>query len=216
MRRRVSLLLSFAFIMSTSAAALAQTADDKELGSYTLTLDTLNKVMVATRAMAKEMMSDPKYQQLMKIESQIDDLEKQMKPLQEKDELTDAESAKLDSLQEQLDKLEERKDLAQDAASSGGPNLNDAKTLTEMERGIAGFAPMARALKSAGLTPREYAKFTLAMLQAGMAYGLSQGKVDYAKLPPSVNPANIKFIAAHKAELEAMQREFENLGKPKR
>ena len=56
---------------------------------------------------------------------------------------------------------------------------------------------------------------TWAMLQAGMIYGFSQGKVDYAKLPAGVNPDNIKFIAAHKAELDAMQQEFAAMGKRK-
>ena len=96
------------------------------------------------------------------------------------------------------------------------PNMNNAQSLDDMERGIAAFTPMARALKREGLTPREYAKFMLSMLQAGMIYGFSQGKVDYAKLPAGVNPENVKFIAAHKAELDAMQQEFAAMGKRKR
>ena len=216
MRRPVSLLLSFILALSTAAPLAAQSkADEKELASYALTLDTLNKVMAATRAMAKEMMSDPRYQQLMKLEDQIATLEKQLKPLQEKDELTEAESTKADSLQEQIDKLEEQREQAKEAVSDAGPNLNNAQTIDDMERGIAGVAPMARALKSAGLTPREYAKFTLAMLQAGMIYGFSQGKVDYSKIPPGVNPENIKFIAAHKAQLDAMQKEMAAMGRRK-
>ena len=55
----------------------------------------------------------------------------------------------------------------------------------------------------------------MAMLQAGMIHGFSQGKVDYAKLPAGVNPENIKFIEAHKAELDAIQKEFAALEKPK-
>jgi hypothetical protein len=68
---------------------------------------------------------------------------------------------------------------------------------------------MARALEREGLSAREYAKFMLAMMQAGMIVGFSQGTVDYSKLPPGINPENVKFVTAHKADLEAMQKEFE-------
>jgi hypothetical protein len=99
--------------------------------------------------------------------------------------------------------------------SGNTPNMNDAKSLDDMERTIAAFPPMARALKREGLAPREFSKFMLAFLQAAMIHGFSQGKVDFAKLPAGVNPENIKFIAAHKAELDAMQQEFAAMGKRK-
>ena len=168
------------------------------------------------RALSQEMMNDPKYQRLMKFDEQIEALEKQLEPLQAKDEPTKADEAKMESLLEQIEKAREQKEQAEEAMSDDTPNMNDAQTLDDMERSIAQFGPMARALKREGLSPRDYAKFTLAMLQAGMIEGFSQGKVDYAKLPAGVNPENIKFIAAHKAELDAMQQEFEAMGKRKR
>lgn len=214
MRHGFSLILITLITVTISAPLLAQSkADEKELASYTLTLATMKRVVAAMRVMMQEMMSDPKYQQLMKFDEQIADLEKQLDTLQEKDELTDAESAKLESLLEQVEKLRERKEQAEESMSTNAPNMNNAQSLDEMERGIAAFPPMARALKREGLAPREYAKFMLAMLQAGMIHGFSQGKVDYAKLPPGVNPDNVKFIAAHQAELEAMQKEFAAMGK---
>jgi predicted RNase H-like nuclease (RuvC/YqgF family) len=216
MRHPFSLILIALITVTTTAPLLAQSkADEKELASYTLTLATMNKVVAAMRGMTQEMMNDPKYQQLMKFDEQIADLEKQIDTLQEKDELTDAESAKIDSLHEQVEKLRERKEQAEESMSTDAPSMNDAQSLDEMERGITAFPPMARALTREGLAPREYAKFMLAMLQAGMIHGFSQGKVDYAKLPAGVNPENIKFIAAHQAELEAMQKEFAAMGKPK-
>ena len=217
MRRSLSLLLVFLFVASAWSPLFAQSqADEKELASYTLTLPTLKKVMAAMRAMSQEMMSDPRYQKLMQFEEQIEQLEKQLEPLEEKDDITDAESAKIDSLNEQIDKLREQREQAEEAMSTNSPNMSDAKSLDDMERGIAGFAPLSRALKREGVSPRDYAKFMMAMLQAGMIYGLSQGKVDYAKLPAGVNPENIKFIAAHKAELDAMQQEFAAMGKRRR
>jgi predicted RNase H-like nuclease (RuvC/YqgF family) len=216
MRHALSLILIALITVTTAAPLLAQSkADEKELASYTLTLATMKRVVAAMRGMTQEMMNDPKYQQLMKFDEQIADLEKQIDTLQQKDEMTDAESAKADSLQEQVEKLRERKEQAEESMSTNSPSMNNAQSLDEMERAIAAFAPMARALKRESLTPREYAKFTLAMLQAGMIHGMSQGKVDYAKLPAGVNPENVKFIAAHQAELEAMQKEFAAMGKPK-
>jgi hypothetical protein len=39
-----------------------------------------------------------------------------------------------------------------------------------------------------------------------MIKGFSPGrKVDLAKLPPGVNPANIKFVDEHEAELKKLQ-----------
>ena len=216
MRRVVSFFVLGLFVAATSIPLLAQSkADEKELAAYTLTLPTLKKVAAAMRAMSEEMMNDPKYKQLMKFDEQIDALEKQLEPLQAKDEPTAADEAKMESLSEQIQKARESKEQAEEAMSAGTANMNNAQTLDDMERSIAQVAPMARALKREGLSPREYAKFTLAMLQAGMIHGFSQGKVDYAKLPPGVNPENIKFIADHKAELDAMQQEFAAMGKRK-
>lgn len=214
MRRRcVCLLLAGLVALGSTLPVLAQSKDEKELASYTLTMATLNKVAAATRNMAQEMMSDPKFQQMRKLEDQISAIEKQLEPLEAKDERTAAEDAKVDSLNEQLDKAREAKEQAEEAMSGTGPDLGKADSLDEMERGIASFAPMARALKSAGLAPREYSKFMMAMLQAGMVYGLSKGNVDYARLPAGINPENVRFIATHKAELDAMQKEFEAFGR---
>ena len=216
MRRWFSIVSVVLSLLVSASPVLAQSnADEKELASYTLTMATLNKVVAATRAMSKEMLNDPKFQQLKKFDDQIAALEKELDALTEKDELGKAEEARLESLDAQLEKAREAKDQAEEAMSACAPNMSNAQSLDDMERGIAAIAPMARALKSAGLAPREYAKFTMAMLQAGMIHGFSQGKVDYAKLPAGVNPENIKFIEAHKAELDAIQKEFAALEKPK-
>ena len=214
MSRIGCLLLTGLLTVVTCTPLLAQSkADEKELAAYTLTLTTLKKVIAATRGMAQEMRNDPKYQQLMKFDDQIAALEKQLKPLQEKDEPTEADEAKAESLMEQIEKAKEAKERAEEAMSADTPSMNNAQTLDDMERSFARIAPMTRALQREGLSPREYAKFTLALLQAAMIQGFSQGKVDYAKLPPGVNPENIKFVAAHKAELDAMQQEFDAMGK---
>lgn len=211
--RALASLLAITLTLTTPVPLLAaQTADEKELAAYVLTMPTLNKVMAAMRVMAQEMRKDPKYQQLMKFDADIEAVEKQLEPLQAKDETTPAEDKKIESLLEQVEKLREQKEQAEEAMSELVP-MGNMRSLDDMERGMAKFPPMVRALKSQGLSPREYAKFMMVMLQAGMIYGFSQGKVDYAKLPAGVNPENIKFIIAHKAELDAMQKEFATLGK---
>jgi DNA repair exonuclease SbcCD ATPase subunit len=189
--------------------------DEKELAAYRLTLPTMNKVVAAMRTMMKEMAADPARQRLMKVEDEIEGLEAQLDKLNEKDELTKAEEARSESLSAQLDKLRMQKEQMEEA-DSGNNALQGANTLTEMEQGIRKTPVFARALEREGVSPREYAKFMIAMLQAGTIYGMSQGKVDYGKLPAGVNPENVKFIAEHKSELEAMQKEFEAMGKRNR
>jgi TolA-binding protein len=188
-------------------------ADEKELAAYKLTAPTLNKVAAAMRSMAKEMMQDPKYQQIMKVDAQIADLEGQVSKLEAKNDLTEADQKKLDALNGQLEKLNDQKEKMEQSLDTGNPMADNPKSLSEMEQGIAKVPGLARALEREGLSPREYAKFMLAMLQAGMVQGFSRGKVDYSKLPPGVNADNVKFIEEHKAELEALQAEFESLGK---
>ena len=203
-------------VFASATPAFAQgtaSADEKELAAYTLTMPTLNKAVAVMRSMAKEMMQDPKYQQAMKIDKQIEGVEAEMAKLEAKTEMTEAEGKKLEALNEQLEKLQSQKDQIEETIDTDNPMSSNPKTLTEMEQNIGKVPAFARVLEREGLSPREYSKFMLALLQAGMVHGMSQGKVDYSKLPPGVNADNVKFIDEHKAELEALQKEFEALGK---
>ncbi len=215
MPRVLRLVVSVCVFVSATPAFAQGTAsaDEKEIAAYTLTMPTLNKVVAAMRSMTQEMMQDPKYQQVMKIEKQIEDVEAQLAKLETKNEMTEAEGKKLEALNEQLEKLQSQKEQIEDTLDSDSPMGNDPKSLTEMEQNIGKVPALARGLEREGLSPREFSKFMLAMLQAGMVHGLSQGKVDYSKLPPGVNPDNVKFIAEHEAELKAMEKEFAALGK---
>lgn len=191
-------VLVLPFILSLASTTTGQTlsADEKELATYTLTMPTVRKMMEASRLMAEEEAKDPKVQERNKLKARIDALEA-------KDELTDAESSELDKLRERLDALDE---AADNDPASGRDN---PKTLAEMEAQIKAHPGAARALAAAGLTPREFARCTMALLQAALVEGFSQGKAELDKLPAGVNPANVKFIREHKAELEAMQKALE-------
>ena len=83
MRRLVVLLVGL-LAAGSATPLLAQTKYEKELAAYTLTLATLNKVVAATRAMSKEMLNDPKFQQLKKFDDQIASLEKEREALLKK------------------------------------------------------------------------------------------------------------------------------------
>ena len=196
-------------IVSLVSASAAQspgfsTADSAELASYRLTMETTNKVSALMRAIMQEMARDPKFQALQKTKSEIEALSK-------KDELTDAESERLEKLQtlaeEQEDALEQ----------GGGTNLNSAQTLNDMEAAIKANPRFLAALNTVGLAPREYSKYMLASLMAGMVAGFQKSGMlkDLPKELKEVHPDNVKFMIEHEAELNAMRAEMEKLGKPK-
>lgn len=189
--RLLILSCSIAFL---PAAAVAQTlsADEKELASYTLTMPTVKKVMAAAMLMAEEEARDPKVQEKARLKAQID-------ALQAKDELTAAQEAELEKLLERLDALEEAEDKNESP-------LENAKSLADMEAAIKAHPGAMRAMSSAGITPREFARCMMAMLQASLVEGFSQGKADLKNLPAGINPENVRFVREHKAELEAMQK----------
>lgn len=192
--RFVRFLVLFASVLLVPAAALAQTlsADEKELASYTLTMPTLKKVMAAAAAMAEEEAKDPKVQEKAKLEAQIE-------ALQSKDELTAAQEAELEKLLERMAALEEAEDKEESP-------LKNPKSLAEMEAALKSHPGAMRALSAAGITPREFSRCMMALLQASLVEGFSQGKADLKNLPAGINPENVKFVREHKAELEAMQK----------
>lgn len=176
-------------------APKAASGDVKEIASYRLTMEAVRKVEVATRAMIAEMKADPRIQARMKLEAEIETLEK-------KDELTDAEQEQLDALVERRERMDAEQDLG----------FGNAQSLVEMEARIQKFPPMANGLRKAGMSPREYATFMMAMVQAAMVAGFKKAGM-LKELPPDVNPENVRFVEEHEAELKAMQAEWEKLSK---
>jgi hypothetical protein len=191
-------LLPFLLILGLVAphahAAVAQTPtpDEKALALYRLTMPTLKKVFGVLQSIVEEAARDPRAQELVKVKGQ-------MEILQMKDELTEAGQAELDKLTERESALEEEIDRAR-------PSRGDNATLADMEKNARADPTFMRALAREGLTPREFSLTMMAMLQASLVEGFSQGKVDLKRLPPGVNPDNVLFVREHKAELEAMQK----------
>ena len=197
-----SLILSITSLAYSQSSGFSP-ADSKELASYRLTMETTKKVYGLMRALAQEMAKDPKVQALQKTKAEIE-------LLQKKDELTDAESARLEKLMMQAEQQEDA--LGQE---NGALNLGNAQNLNQMEAAIKSHPPLAAALSRAGLTPREYSKYFLASLMAGMVAGFQKSGA-IKQLPPDlkeVSPENVKFMLDHEAELAAMQKEMEALDK---
>jgi hypothetical protein len=209
MKKPVQNVLVGWIVLSLTAGTAAQMpglspADSKELASYRLTMETVKKVHGAMRSVMNEMKKDPKYQALMKIEAEIE-------ALQKKDELTDAESDRLGKLMEQRDAQKE----ALDDSQQQGINLANAKTLSEMEAQIQGHPQAMAALNQAGLSPREFSKFMMVMVMSAMVAGFQKSGMlkEVPKELKEIHPDNVKFVLDNQAELEAMQKELAALGK---
>lgn len=202
-RSFLATVLTAASLCSFAAPAFAQTAtaDEKELATYRLTMPTVRKLAAVFRSFAEEAARDPRAQEFAR-------LREEQKTLEEKDELTSAEEARMERISERMAEIEG----AREKNSMGGGN---AGSLTEMEAEIRKQPAVMKALAREGLTPREYAKCFLALFQAALVQGFSQGKIDMAKLPAGINPENIKFVQENEKELEAIQKEMAAIGKEK-
>ena len=190
----VAMSMALPFTVSAQSPA-ANDADMKEIARYTLTMETVHKFEKAMGFMMEEAKKDPKYATQIKLKAQIDSLEK-------KDELTDDEQTKLDSLREQLERAE---------AADNTNDMSRANTIAEMADAASKMPIVANSLRRAGLTPREYAVFTMAFLQASMYQSMKQAGIK--EVPKEMNPANAKFVDAHMAELAAMQERMKGASK---
>ena len=109
--------------------------------------------------------------------------------------LTDAGLAKYQQAVRRLQPLMGQ--LAENCDSEEGPkSLTDAAARMDQ---VPGVKP---ALKSAGMTSREYLVFSFSVFQNGMAaWALDQPG---GKLPPGVKMANVTFYRTHEAELKKL------------
>ena len=86
---------------------------------------------------------------------------------------------------------------------------NDDGTIDDQVRRIDAIPPFRQAIASTGLSTRDYLMTTITFFQASMAASLqdsyAQTKQTAPALPGNVNPANVTFIHAHKAEIEQLK-----------
>lgn len=185
-----ALAITLSLAPAQAAPKMVPDPDIKEMSTYTLTMDNLNKVVRITRAMEEYAKKDPKYGEEIR-------LKKEQETLRKKDELTEADEKRLEAIGQRLEELDNQD-------NDSGLNLNDAKNIDEMAAKINKFPPMATILKTEGMSAREFSKFMLAMLQAGFAAGLQKAGM-LKTTPEGVNPANIKFVLDHEEDLKKLQ-----------
>ena len=93
-------------------------------------------------------------------------------------------------------------------------SVGDAKTLSDMEKKINAVPVMATALKQEGMSARDYAKFTMAMMQASFALIGKQMSAKTGKpfqLPAEINPANVTFVEQHQADLKKLEESYQQM-----
>lgn len=187
-------LCALAIALSLSPAQapkMAADADLRELSTYTLTMDSVNKVARINQGLVDAMKQDPKYAEQVKLKKELDAIKK-------KDETTEADDKRMEEIGARLQTLEEQ--------TKSPLDMNNAKNLTEMAASIQSFPPLMNLLRKEGMSARDYSKFMLAMIQAGFTAGLQkQGLVK--TMPEGVNPANVKFVLEHEEELKKLQGE---------
>ncbi len=99
------------------------------------------------------------------------------------------------------------KDLPED--QRGSFNAADG-SLNDYAANIERNAPMRKAIEKAGLSPKEFAVIMMATMQAGMAQGIiamrPNDNADSLAREMKTNPANVRFMREHQAEIEAKQK----------
>ena len=156
-------------------------------------MDTLNKVDRAMRSFAVEIKKDPRYAEATRLEAELKALEKKFQ--EQETEPSAADLKRGEAIEARLEVLK----------GEGSLNMSDSQTINDMAAKIQKLPAMASALQREGLTAREFAKFTLAILQAGLAAGLQKAGM-LKQTPEGTNPANIKWILEHEAELAKFQK----------
>ncbi len=171
------------------AQGSASERDAAEMKAYRLTMPGIRKLVAASEALAKAVEADPRYKAEQALKQEIEALEK-------KDELTPAEEKRLEELRTKLEKAEAKEDP--------GSDDSNAQTLDDMARRIERVPAMANAIRTAGLTPREYSLISMVTFQAMMVHGFQKqaGSKELPKeLAATVLAENIKFVADNESEI---------------
>ena len=178
------LLLSTVIVaLAATLSVAAQSADDRELMQYWLTPDVLSKAEAVAKAFSASIEKDPRMKRRF-------DAQKEIAVLEDKDTLTQAEQARLDALQEIVG------DEPIDLGINGG-------SLSEISAQLQKLPSMAAALTSAGMAPRDMAKFVVTAVQAAMIGGL-QGRG--MPIPPGAAGDNVRFVTANQAAIERINK----------
>jgi len=200
-RTRAGLAFILVILASTPSFAQKKASDSdpdmKAIAAYHLSMERMNALDHAMHDMATELKKDPRFQKHMKEEAEL-------AALQDKENPTAADQKRIEELQAAADRFD----------AETGDAMGNGESLAAMEAGIKKLTPLANALQNNGISAREYATFTLAMLQAAMAAGLKKSG-QLKTLPAGVNAENVQFVLDHEAEIQRLQHSWESLGSSK-
>jgi hypothetical protein len=115
----------------------------------------------------------------------------------------------LQKAREELRALENKANLTEAVVSP--ETSSDQQSLADMTRRIESQPRFAEAVKQAGLTPREFAKIQVSLMQAMFAHGFKKAGA-VKELPKEVPAENVKFVEEHEAQLTAMAKQWQSLG----
>jgi hypothetical protein len=190
MRCRTPLALTILLMAIGAPPAAAQgstaDADTREVQAYRLTLPKLKQLNAAMADLHRQRDADPAQQQLSKKKQELAELS-------EKEDPSDSDRARMDRLEAEIRDAEEADDGPEDSKES----------LTTMAQRMAADPRIAGALKRAGLAPREAATMQLAFFQVAFTVGLLESGT-IKEIPKTVNPDNVKFLQANRAEIKAL------------
>jgi hypothetical protein len=199
--RGLAVLMTLAFAsVPVGAQSLTQNdADAREIASYRLTMEGYRKIAAVYRELAEEQKKDPTYQELGRVEAELETLRKKEEPTDADLERTEALSTKKEQLKNTLDK---------------GISMKDSTTLDEFAAELNREPRVAAALAKAGMSAREFSKFAFAMFAAGFAASLQKAGM-LKEQPKEVNADNLKFILEHEAEFQRLQEDMKGPEKEK-
>lgn len=174
--------------------------DSAELATYKLSAVTLKKVGAAAHGFAQALQNDPKFKGTIAAERELE-------ALQNKDPRTPAEDRRMEELQKQVDEAEKQME-----ALVGGDDKDDSATISDMARKLTAIPHMSEALKSAGLSARDFALFETSLMQASMVAGFKKAGT-LKQVPPGVPPENVQFVLDHEAEIQQALKEMNSVAK---
>lgn len=174
-------------------AGPAEDADTRELQAYRLSMPRVRQMNEAYLAYFKALQSDPQFVALQRAREEL-------RALEHKEELTEADERRIAQLEAQVEKAEDLEGL----------NAGEQQSLSDMAKAVERQAPLAAAIRKAGLTPREFAKIQLSLLQAMFVHGFMKSG-STKELPKEVPEENVAFVREHEAELTAMARQWQGI-----
>lgn len=188
MTQRTTMMLAGAFAAALATMVQASPASDAQaIKDYKLTLPVMEKIAKANAIAKQASAKDPGRQRLAKLEDELAKLEA-------KEEPTEAEHERMAVLADEIARAE---DEDQDDDFGG------AESLAEFARRVDADPRLGAAIRSVGLTSREYSTALFALLQAGLTAGLLDQKL-LQQAPPELSKHNLDFVRQHRAELEAL------------